>query len=71
LNNIVIPFFHKYPVQSAKYLDFLSFVEAASIIQNKPARLWTEEQFNNIKNIQSKTNKYTKESSVKNIENIK
>jgi hypothetical protein len=62
LNNIVIPFFQKYPLQSAKSLDFLSFVEAASIIQNKPARQWTEEQFNNIKSIQSKMNKYTKES---------
>ena len=70
LNNIIIPFFQNYPLQSAKYLDYLSFVEAASIIQNKPARQWTAEQFNNIKNIQSKMNKYIKESSVKNIDEI-
>jgi hypothetical protein len=60
LNNVVIPFFQKYPLQSAKYLYLFSFVEAASIIQNKSARQWTEEQFNNIKSIQSKMNKYTK-----------
>lgn len=37
-NNIIIPFFQKYPLQSAKYLDFQSLVEAASIIKSKPSR---------------------------------
>lgn len=66
LNNIIIPFFLNYPLQSAKNLDFLSFIEAASIIKSKPGRQWTAEQFNNIKNIQSNMNKYTKEDTVEN-----
>lgn len=71
IDSIIIPFFQKYPIQSAKYLDYLSFIEAASIIKSKSARQWTAEQFNNIKNIQSKMNKYTKESSVENIDDVK
>lgn len=59
LSNIIIPFFQKYPLQSAKYLDFQSFIEAASIIKSKPSRQWSTEQFNKIKNIQSNMNKYT------------
>ena len=66
LHNIIIPFFHKYPLQSAKGLDFQSFVEAASIIKNKPSRQWTAEQFKKIINIQSIMNKYTKENFVEN-----
>lgn len=61
LNNIIIPFFKKYPLQSAKKLDFQSFIEGASIIKSKPSRQWTAEQFNKIKNIKSNMNKYTKE----------
>jgi len=64
LNNIIIPFFLKNPLQSAKILDFQSFIEAARIIESKPSRQWTTEQFNKIKNIQSIMNKYTKENSV-------
>lgn len=66
LNNIIIPFFQKYPLQSAKNFDFQSFVEAASIIKSKLSRQWTAELFNKIKNIQSKMNKYTKENFVEN-----
>jgi hypothetical protein len=45
-NNIIIPFFHKYPLKSAKSLDFQSFffIEAANIIKSKSARQWTAEQ---------------------------
>lgn len=64
LSNIIIPFFQKYPLQSAKYLDFQSFIEVASIIKSKPSRQWSIEQFNNIKNTQSNMNKYTKENFV-------
>ena len=67
LNNIIIPFFLKSPLQSSKQSDFQSFVEAAGIIESKSSnptgassRKWTKEQFNNIKNIQSIMNKYTK-----------
>jgi len=35
LNNIIIPFFLKYPLQSAKQSDFVSFVKAADIIKSK------------------------------------
>ena len=66
LNNIIIPFFQKYPLQSVKYLDFQSFIEAASLIKSKPSRQWSTEQFNKIKNIQSNMNKYTKENFVEN-----
>jgi len=38
LENIIIPFFQKYPLQSAKVFDFLAFVEAANVIQSKKAR---------------------------------
>ena len=41
LENIIIPFFQKYPLQSAKVLDFLAFVEAANVIKSKTARQWT------------------------------
>ena len=60
-SNIIIPFFQKYPLQSAKNYDLQSFVEAASIIKSKPSRQWTAELFNKIQNIQSNMNKYTKE----------
>lgn len=71
LSNIIIPFFQKYPLQSAKYLDFQSFIEAASIIKSKPSRQWSTEQFNIIKNIQSNMNKYTKENFVENLDEEK
>ena len=61
LENIIIPFFQKYPLQSAKVLDFLSFVEAMNVIKSKKTRQWTAEQFDKIKNIQSNMNKYIKE----------
>jgi hypothetical protein len=38
LENIIIPFFQKYPLQSAKVLDFLAFVEAVNVIKSKIAR---------------------------------
>ena len=60
LNDIIIPFFQKYPLQSSKLLDFQSFVEAADIIKSKSSRVWSEEQFNKIKNIQNTMNKYIK-----------
>jgi hypothetical protein len=60
LNDLIIPFFLKYPLQSSKQSDFQSFVEATSVIKSKSSRSWTEEQFNNIKNIQSIMNKYIK-----------
>lgn len=61
LENMIIPFFQKYPLQSAKVLDFLAFVEAANVIKSKTARQWTPEQFDKIQNIQSNMNKYIKE----------
>lgn len=61
LENAIIPFFQKYPLQSAKALDFLAFVEAANVIKSKKARLWTAEEFAKIKNIKSNMNKYIKE----------
>lgn len=39
LNDIIIPFFQKYPLQSSKLLDFQSFVEAADIIKSKSSRV--------------------------------
>ena len=59
IENIIIPFFQKYPLQSAKALDFLAFVEAANIIKSKEARQWTTEQFAKIQKIKSNMNKYT------------
>lgn len=35
INTVIIPFFQKYPLRGTKYLDFLSFVQAASIISEK------------------------------------
>jgi hypothetical protein len=34
INLVLIPLFKNYPLQTTKYLDFLSFVDAASIILN-------------------------------------
>jgi LAGLIDADG endonuclease len=61
LENRIIPFFQKYPLQSAKVFDFLSFVEAANVIKSKKTRQWTAEHFAKIQNIQSNMNKYIKE----------
>jgi|SRR6186713_877431 len=71
LNNIIIPFFQKYPLQSAKNIDFQSFIEAASIIKSKPSRQWTAENFKKITNIQSIMNKYTKDNLVENKDEVK
>jgi hypothetical protein len=38
LDSIIIPFFQKYPLQSAKCLDYLSFIEVANIIKSKSIR---------------------------------
>jgi cytochrome c oxidase subunit 2 len=35
LNTVIIPFFLQYPLRGTKYLDFLSFVQTASIIREK------------------------------------
>ena len=35
LNNIIIPFFKKYPILGIKQLDFLDFCEIANLIQTK------------------------------------
>jgi len=62
IDSKILPFFRKYSLQSAKKLDFQSFIDASDIIINKQNRQWTPEQFYAIKNIQSIMNKYTKES---------
>lgn len=60
LESKIIPFFEKYPLKSAKFLDYLAFVEAANVIKSKTARQWTAEQFDKVKNIQGNMNKYIK-----------
>lgn len=68
MSDIIIPFLQKYPLQSAKILDFQSFIEGANLIKIKRfgIRQWSAEDFNKIKNIQNKMNKYIKENYVKN-----
>ncbi len=60
LESKIIPFFDKYPLKSAKLLDYLAFVEVASVIKSKTARQWTAEQFDKVKNIPGNMNKYIK-----------
>ncbi len=60
LKSKIIPFFEKYPLKSAKFWDYLAFVEAANVIKSKTARQWTAEQFDKVKNIQGNMNKYIK-----------
>jgi len=62
INCKILPFFNKYSLQSAKRLDFQSFISAADIIRNKQSKQWIDEEFNKIKNIKSIMNKYIKES---------
>lgn len=38
LENRIIPFFQKYPLQTAKIFGFLSFIEAANVIKSKKTR---------------------------------
>ncbi len=59
MENIIIPFFKKYPLESAKLFDLQCFIDAAGIIKQKSGRSWTLEQFNKIKSIQNMMNKYT------------
>jgi hypothetical protein len=62
IESIIIPFFKKYPLQSAKLFDLQCFIDAAGIIKQKSGRSWTLEQFNKVKSIQIVMNKYTKKS---------
>ena len=62
MDSIIIPFFTKYPLQSAKAYDWKAFTEAADLIKNKSGRSWTEEEFSKIKSIKETMNKYIKES---------
>lgn len=51
---IIIPFFDKYPLQGIKYRDYKDFVKVAEIMKNKGHL--TAEGIKNIKAIKSKMN---------------
>ena len=55
IRDIIIPFFEKYPLQSSKNRNFLSFCEVARLVDNK-AHL-TEKGLDPIRIIKNKTNK--------------
>ena len=69
IDSKILPFFQKYPLQSAKLLDFQCFADVANIIKSKPGISWTPEQFDQIKHIKNIMNKYTKESLVESNDN--
>lgn len=54
IENIIIPFFEKYPIFGIKSLDFSDFKKVSEIIKHKLPL--TSEGFNTIKNINSKMN---------------
>ena len=54
IENIIIPFFEKYPISGIKSLDFLDFKKVAEIVKTKGHL--TPEGFKTIENINSKMN---------------
>jgi len=54
IRDIIIPFFEKYPLQSSKNINFVSFCEVARLVDNK-AHL-TEKGLDQIRIIKNKTN---------------
>jgi hypothetical protein len=55
LTEKIIPFFEKYPIQGAKFVDYLDFVKVIKLIQNK-AHL-TEEGLDQIRKIKAGMNR--------------
>jgi len=55
VNDIIIPFFTKYPLQSIKKLDFEDFCKCAELMKNK-AHL-TEQGIKNLRIIKAKMNR--------------
>lgn len=55
INNIIIPFFEKYPIEGIKSLDFYDFKKAALIVKNKEHLI--SEGFNNILKLKLSMNK--------------
>lgn len=54
INNIIIPFFIKYPIQGEKSLDFSDFIKVANMVKDK--HHLTPEGFNEILKIKSSMN---------------
>jgi len=55
IQDIIIPFFEKHPIQGKKSLDFLDFKKVAELIKNKEHL--TREGFDKILEIKAKMNK--------------
>ena len=54
IQDIIIPFFEKHPIQGIKHLDYLDFCKIAELINNK--KHLTNEGLDEIRKIKSRTN---------------
>jgi hypothetical protein len=54
INNVIIPFFNKYPIQGQKSLDYYDFFKVVDMLKNKEHL--TSEGFNKILKIKASMN---------------